>query len=224
MESQRPLTYSCFIFLSPRRHSALAIPFLLETTFLQREAFFLLHALSLTLFRVSKMRLLPILAFFILSRFFDINGWPCSFSFWKKRVQRLCQLLSLWRCWSRKHHQNCQFIFLFSSQISARSLLRCSLLCHFFYFTLSGISDRKYLLTSFAIRHNGLGGVCCSSHQLKLSFSYLSYSFFFSNWRQTVSSNFFDKQVPTISTEELVLLTTLVVSSLIFAAKSTAFC
>ena len=41
----------------------------------------------------------------------------------------------------------------------------------------------------------------------------------FSDWRRTVSSKFFDTQVPSISTEELVLP----VSTLVFAATDTAF-
>ena len=45
------------------------------------------------------------------------------------------------------------------------------------------------------------------------------YSCLFSDWRRTVSSKFFDTQVPSTSTEELVMLA---VSSLVYAATDTA--
>ena len=46
----------------------------------------------------------------------------------------------------------------------------------------------------------------------------------FSDWRRTVSSKFFDTQVPSVSTEELVILVMFAVSSLVYAATDTAFC
>ena len=49
------------------------------------------------------------------------------------------------------------------------------------------------------------------------------HSCLFSDWRRTVSSKFFDTQVLSISTEELVLPHH-AVSSLVFAAMDTAFC
>ena len=45
----------------------------------------------------------------------------------------------------------------------------------------------------------------------------------FSDWRRTVSSKFFDTQVPSIFTEELYSLVTLAVFSLVYAATDTAF-
>ena len=49
------------------------------------------------------------------------------------------------------------------------------------------------------------------------------HSYLFLDWRCTVSSKFFDKPVFSVSTEELVLVT-LAVSSLVFAAVETALC
>ena len=45
-----------------------------------------------------------------------------------------------------------------------------------------------------------------------------------SDWRRTVSSKFFDPQVPSISTEEFVLSVMLAVFFLVYAAVDTAFC
>ena len=49
------------------------------------------------------------------------------------------------------------------------------------------------------------------------------HSCLFSGWRRTVSSKFFDTQVHSISTEELVLIM-LAVFSLVYAATDTAYC
>ena len=50
------------------------------------------------------------------------------------------------------------------------------------------------------------------------------HSSLFSEWRRTVSSKFFDTQVPSISTEELVLLRHARCVLSVFAATNTAFC
>ena len=49
------------------------------------------------------------------------------------------------------------------------------------------------------------------------------HSSLFSDWRRIVSSKFFDAQVPSVCTEELVLPRHVVVSFLIFAVTVTAF-
>ena len=112
----------------------------------------------------------------------------------------------------------------------------CPLLHLFFYLKLCGRSGRNCLLSPFVLSdYNGSpdtlfsrgttrpmslpDGVRYLRPPQSLCLSPLTsriHSRLISDWRRTVSSKFFDTQVPSISTEELVLA----VSSLVFAART----
>ena len=138
-------------------------------------------------------------------------------------------------CWSRQHQQVCHF----SSPTIWLSF--CPLL-HFSHdLKLCGRSCRNCLLSPSVLSdYNGSPDTRLSRgttwlmswpdgvrylrplQSLVVSLSLLTsriHSCLFSDWRRTVSSKFFDTQVPSISTEELVLA----VSSLVYAATDTAF-
>ena len=120
-------------------------------------------------------------------------------------------------CWSRQHQQVCHF----SSSIL---LSFCPLLCFSFYLKLCGRSGRNCHLSSILSGYNGSPDTRLSENDaadelaswrglftpsaIPCSLSPLIsriHSCFFLDWRRTVSLKFFDTQVPSISTEELVL-------------------
>ena len=129
-------------------------------------------------------------------------------------------------CWSRQHQQVCHFSSLFLLSDSRPVLATLSSPHLSFYLKLSGRSGRNRLLSPPVLSgyqwvpgHLFLSGndpadelasvgalVAPSAIPCSLS-SLISriHSCLFSNWRRTVSSKFFDTQVPSISTEELVL-------------------
>ena len=137
-----------------------------------------------------------------------------------------CAILhALW--WSRQHQQACHFSSLlllsdFRSVLAALSSPPSFLLSQ----TLWHIWQELSSLSSCSIRlpwvpgHSFLPGndtadelarrgVLLASSAIPCSLSSLIsriHSCFFSDWRRTVSSKFFDTQIPSISTKELVLL------------------
>ena len=125
--------------------------------------------------------------------------------------------------WSRQHQQVCRFSSLLLPS-GSRSVL-ATLRHLFFYLSLCGRSGRNCLFSSCSIRLQWVAGhsflpwndeadelarreallvpstILCSLSPLISRI----YSCLFSDWRRTVSSKFFDTQVPSISTEEPVL-------------------
>ena len=104
-------------------------------------------------------------------------------------------------CWSRQHQQVCHF-----SSIIWLSF--CPLLHLFFYLNLSG---RNCLLSPVLSSYNGHSflpvndaATCALCNPLWSLISCI-HSCLFLDWRCTVSSKFFDTQVPSIFIEELVL-------------------
>ena len=129
-------------------------------------------------------------------------------------------------CWSRQHQQVCHFssLFLLSdsrSVLTALSSPPCFLLSQ----TLWQIWQELYSLSYCSIRlqwvpghsflpgndaADGLArrGALLAPSAIPCSLSpviFCIHSSLFSDWRRTVSSKFFDTQIPSISTEELVL-------------------
>ena len=111
-------------------------------------------------------------------------------------------------------------VFLFSYLTLALSSPLSPLLRLSFYLNLFGRSGRDYLFFPPVLpRHLFLSGNDAADElarwralpvpsAIPCSLSSLIsriHSAFFSDWRRTVSSKFFDKQVPSVSTEELVL-------------------
>ena len=123
-------------------------------------------------------------------------------------------------CWSRQHQQVCHFFFLFYLTL-ALSSPSCTLFHLSFYLKLCGRSGRNCLLSPPVLSgYKGSPGTRFSRETMQLMswpdgkrylhlLQYLVVSRFhspyFSDWRRTVSSKFFDTQVPSISTEKLVL-------------------
>ena len=111
-------------------------------------------------------------------------------------------------------------VFLFSYLTLALSSPLSPLLPLSFYLNLSGRSGRDYLFFppelpghlflsgNDAADDLARWGALSVPSAIPCSLSSLIsriHSAFFSDWRRTVSSKFFDKQVPSVSTEELVL-------------------
>ena len=129
-------------------------------------------------------------------------------------------------CWSRQHQQVCHFSSLFLLSDSRPVLATLSSPHLSFYLKLSGRSVRNCLLSPPVLSgyqwvpgHLFLSGndpadelarrgALLAPSAIPCSLSSLIsriHSCLFSDWRRTVSSKFFDTQVPSISTEELVL-------------------
>ena len=124
-------------------------------------------------------------------------------------------------CWSRQHQQVYHFSFLLLSD--SRSVLatlffpRSFLLSQTLWQELSSLSSCSIRL-QWVPGHSFLPGNDAADELARreailapfaipcgLSFVSRIFSRFISDWRRTVSSKFFDTQVPSISTEELVL-------------------
>ena len=111
--------------------------------------------------------------------------------------------------WSQQHQQVCHFSSLFLLSDSFCPLLHLSS-----YVKLCGRSGRNCLLSPVLSGYNGSPDTCfyrgapLAPSAIPCSLSPLIsriHSRLISDWRRTVSSKFFDTQVPSISTEELVL-------------------
>ena len=128
-------------------------------------------------------------------------------------------------CWSRHHQQVCHFSSLLLVTLVLSSPT-CPLLRLSFYLKLCGRSGRNCLLSpSVLSEYNGSPDTLFYRGTTRLMswpngkrylrppqflvvsllLSLVSTLVIFSDWRHTVSSKFFDTQVPSISTEELVL-------------------
>ena len=129
-------------------------------------------------------------------------------------------------CWSRQHRQLCHFSSPHNLTL-ALSSPPCLFFRLSFHLNLSGRSGRNCLLSPPVLSgYNGSPDIRFSRETTWLMswpdaerYLYHLQSFIFplslslisrihsrfSNWRRTVSSEFFDTQVPSISTEELVL-------------------
>ena len=128
-----------------------------------------------------------------------------------------CAILDAF-CWSRQHLQVCHF-----SSLLILSSPPCPLLHLSFYLKLCGRSGRNCLLSSGLSDCNGSPDTSfswgisrlmswpdreCYLHPCRSlvvsPFTSRIHLFPFSDWRCTVSSKFFDTQVPSISTKEVV--------------------
>ena len=137
-----------------------------------------------------------------------------------------CAILhALW--WSRQHQQACHYSSLLllsdfrsvlATLFSPPSFLLSQTLWHiwqelsslsFCSIRLQWVPGHSFLPESEAADQLARRGVLLASSAIPCSLSSLIsriHSCFFSDWRRTVSSKFFDTQVPSISTKELVLL------------------
>ena len=146
-------------------------------------------------------------------------------------------------CWSRHHQQVCHFSFLLLSSDS-RSVLATlsspppfllsqtlwqiwqkvsSLSCSI---RLQWVPGHSFLPGNDAADELARRGALLTPSAIPCSLSpFISRIHFrlISDWRRTVSSKFFDTQVSSISTEELVLPRHAAVSSLVYAATDTTF-
>ena len=199
----------------------LALPFLLGICLPSPWSLpFPLHALALIHFSLSKVRFSPTLTL----PPHDLVLWTdgsVPFPF----IKGGCGVLNA-LCWSRQHQQVCHFSSLILLSDSRSVLATLSSPPSFFLSqTIWQIWKDLCSLSSCSIRlqwvprHSFLPGndaadklakrgVLLASSAIHCSLPPLisrTHSCRFSDWRRTVSSKSFDKQVPSISTEELVL-------------------
>ena len=134
-----------------------------------------------------------------------LNRQLCSFSFWQRRLWRTYQLLSMWHLGPTFSFQQAQCAQVFPLKLAPS----CTLFAGLGSTNKSAISLPLFLLGNNAFDELARLGALPVSSAIPCSLSSLiSHIHFcvFSDWRHTVSSKFFDTQVSSISTKELVLL------------------
>ena len=219
-ELLRPLTRSCFLLLVPGRLFLLALPVLLGICLPSRwSPPFPLHALALIPLSLAHLDSLPLIILVLWTDGFfpfgksgsgvfancSLCGTEAALSF---SAGPVCS--SFFR-WSLRHSARALLVsaaptslpFLFSS--STIWLSFCPLLHLSFYLKLCGRSGRNCLLSPHVLSdYNGSPDTRFSRGTTQ-PMSWPD-GVLISDWRRTVSSKYFDTQVPSISPEELLRL------------------